>query len=143
MKISKDKRVTFKFVLKDETGKIVDASQDEPTVYLHGHQQILPLLEQALEGKSETDFVSVFIPFEQAYGKHSPYLVRKVLRKHFAQADLQIGMKVYSPDNERFVMTVTEIGDEFITLDANHPLAGISLIFEIEILNVQDPTSAS
>jgi FKBP-type peptidyl-prolyl cis-trans isomerase SlyD len=138
--ICKNKVVTFTFILKDDQGNILDKTEDEPTRYVHGYQHIMPILEEALEGKVVNEKVSVFIPFEKAYGKRESYLIRKVSRAQFSDPNLKIGMKVYSPENERFKMRVIEVDDDFVTLDANHPLAGISLQFEIEIQKIRDAT---
>lgn len=138
MIISKDKVVTFEFELKDEDGNPLD-KRNEPTVYLHGYRHILPLIEQALEGKTIGDKVEIPIPPEKAYGKQDPHLIRTFPIDQFPQAkELKVGMKVYSPENQALVMKVIRIEKGEITVDANHPLAGQTLVFSVKILAVRD-----
>lgn len=138
MIISKDKVVSFIFELKDEANNVID-KRKEPTHYLHGYQHILPLIEQALEGKTLADKVKISIPPDLAYGMPDEKLIRTLPSSQFPQSDnLQVGMKVYPNDKDHLVMKIIKIEGDTITLDANHPLAGQTLTFEVTVLNVRD-----
>lgn len=140
MIIEKNKVVTFFFELKDETGNIID-KREEPSIYLHGYHHIMPLLEQSLEGKAVHDKVIISIPPEKAYGKQDPHLIRTFSADQFPQIkQLTVGMKVYSPTSQNLVMKIIKIEDDKITVDANHPLAGQTLSFQVEILDVREAT---
>lgn len=140
--ITKNTVVTYHFVLKDEKNQVLDTSGEEPFTYLHGYQHILPLLEEALTGKTVNDEVTVTVPPDRAYGKRDEHLVRVFNRSQFPQSDeLTVGMRVYSPVHQQFVMKIIQIDGDNITIDANHPLAGMSLVFEIKVLSVREATS--
>lgn len=140
MNITKDKVVSFTFHLKDEENNIID-KRAEPTHYLHGYQHILPLIEQGLEGKTVGDKVKIPIPPEQAYGMPEEKLIRTLPANQFPSVEnLQVGMKVYPNDKHHLVMKIIKIEGEHITVDANHPLAGQTLNFEVTVLNVRDAT---
>ncbi len=140
MNIAKDKVVSFNFYLKDEENNIID-KRAEPTHYLHGYQHILPLIEQGLEGKASGDKVIIPIPPEQAYGMPEEKLIRTLPASQFpAAGNLEVGMKVYPNDKQHLMMKIIKIEGDNITVDANHPLAGQTLNFEVSILNVRDAT---
>jgi FKBP-type peptidyl-prolyl cis-trans isomerase SlyD len=141
MKIDKNKVVSFTFIMKDELGAVLDGSFQEEVVYLHGYHHILPLLEQGLAGHQQQETVKLTIPPEKGYGKREEALIKSVPRNQFAKEDsLKVGAKVYSPEHQDFVMTIVDIQPESILLDANHPLAGKTLLFEIHIVGVRDAT---
>lgn len=143
MKIIKDTVVTFKYVLQNEEGAIVEAPPSQPTVYLHGYHQIMPMIEQALAQKGAGDKIEVFIPYDKAYGKRNPDFIKVIPRSHFAQPEtLKIGMKVYPSENRDFMIKIVEISGDEVTIDANHPLAEINLKFLIEVLEVRQATEA-
>jgi len=138
--ITKDRVVTFFFTLKDEIGNIID-KREQPSVYLHGYRHIMPLIEQALEGKALGDNINILIPPEKAFGKRDGHLIRTFPASQFPEVKhLTVGMNVYSPSNRELVMKIIKIENNEITVDANHPLAGQTLIFEAEILGVREAT---
>ncbi|MBI2792616.1 MAG: peptidylprolyl isomerase [Gammaproteobacteria bacterium] len=140
MIISKNAVVRFYFELKDEKGNVVD-KRNEPTQYLHGYQHILPLIEQALEGKTKNDTVVIHIPPEDAYGMPDEKLIRTLPISQFpSDQQLKVGMKVYPSDKRDFVMVVKDIDGDKVTLDANHPLAGQTLTFEMQVIDVRPAT---
>lgn len=142
MKIEKNKVVSFTFVMKDEQGTVLDGSFQEKVVYLHGYNHILPLLEQGLAGHELNETVILSIPPEKGYGKRVEALIKSVPRNQFANEDnLKIGAKVYSPEYQGFVMTIVDIQPESVLLDANHPLAGKTLIFEIHVVEIREANS--
>ncbi len=128
---------------------VVDADSDEnidssdgrdPMVYLHGARNIIPGLEQALEGKAEGDAFDVTVAAAEAYGEHSQDRVQKVPREAFAEiGEVQPGLKVTAQTEMGPIeLLVTEVGDEEVTVDANHPLAGKNLKFSVRVESVRD-----
>ncbi len=143
MEITKNKVVTFSFVMNDEAGNTLDGSFNEEIVYLHGYHHILPTLEEGLAGKKKGESVTIILPPEKGYGLREEQLVQSVPRTQFAEAGtLKVGMKVFSPDNQDFVMTVVGVDEEKVVLDANHPLAGKTLQFVISIIDVREASAA-
>lgn len=119
--------------------RVVDSSDGrEPLAYVHGEQQIIPGLEEQLEGLNAGDKKAVSVAPERGYGAWDPNGVHKVPRSAFKSPDnVKVGDVVsgQSGDN-RFQAQVTEVGSAEITLDLNHPLAGKTLHFEVEVVNV-------
>ncbi len=136
--------VSFDYTLTDPTGQTLDSSVGrEPLAYLHGFGNIIPGLESALVGKQAGDQLVVNVPAAQAYGEHDESLVQPVPRSQFpAGTDIQIGMQFQarSPDGQARVVKVTSVDAENVTIDANHPLAGVPLKFEVTIKEVRAAT---
>lgn len=143
MQITKDKFVAFNYTLKDKEGKILDSTEGtQPLAYLHGNGYIIPGLEKALEGKTQGDKFSVTVEPEDAYGIRDERLVTSVPRDRFeTDAPIEIGMKfqVLTPAGPTIV-TVTKVQEDQITVDGNHDLADKVLCFDIEIVEVKEPT---
>ena len=122
-----------------DDGTVFDSSRErDPLEFVQGQGMLIPGFESAVEGHEAGDVVSVTIAPEDAYGEADPELIFTVPR---AQVPDHIPLNVGVPlqlSNEQGQMnvTITEVGPEEITLDANHPLAGKSLMFEIEIVSV-------
>ena len=142
MQVSSDRVVTLHYTLTGDDGAVIDKSTGEPLSYLHGHGNIIPGLEQALEG-TEAGFQSrVTIEPEQGYGERRDDMVIGVAREQFDPGmDLKPGLQVMAngPQGD-VVFTVVEVGDEEVTLDGNHPLAGQRLHFDVEITDVRAAT---
>ena len=142
MQISRDTVVTLHYTLTGEDGTVIDASSNEPLSYLHGHGNIIPGLEQALEG-TETGFQSrVTIEPEHGYGERRDDMVIGVAREQFDPGmDLKPGLQVMAngPQGD-VIFTIVEVGDDEVTLDGNHPLAGQRLHFDVEITDVRKAT---
>jgi FKBP-type peptidyl-prolyl cis-trans isomerase SlyD len=143
MAIEKDKVVSIDYTLTGNDGQVLDSSQGrEPLAYLHGAGNIIPGLENALEGKSEGDQLNVQIPPDQAYGPRDERMVQPVPRTAFqGVADIQPGMQFQANTNAgtRLITVVGVEGDQ-VTIDANHPLAGATLNFDVKVVNVRDAT---
>lgn len=143
MTVTKDKVVSIEYTLKDESGEILDSSTElGPLEYLHGNGNLIVGLEKALEGKKAGDEVSVTVEPAEAYGEYSDELLIKVPKTHFdADTEIEVGMQFEAgaPDGGRIV-TVTEINGDEVTIDANHPLAGEKLFFEVKVISVRDAT---
>src|SRR5687767_11675027 len=144
MAIEKDKVVSIDYTLTGENGQVLDTSQGrEPLAYLHGAGNIIPGLENALEGKNEGDQLNVKVPPDQAYGPRDERMVQPVPRTAFQGVDtIQPGMQFQASTNAgpRLITVVGVEGDQ-VTIDANHPLAGATLNFDVTIRNVRDASA--
>jgi FKBP-type peptidyl-prolyl cis-trans isomerase SlyD len=143
VQIAKNRVVSFHYTLRDEQGNVLDASGTRgPLSYLHGKNNIIPGLEEALEGKAAGDKVEVTVPPEQGYGARSESLVQIVPRDRFTEgAEIMPGMQMRAsgPQGARLV-TVLRVERDFVTVDANHPLAGRTLHFSVEVADVRKAT---
>ncbi len=144
MIISKDSVVTMNYTLKNEAGEVMDTSSGRaPLVYLHGVGALIPGLESELEGKSASDKLAVVIAPEDAYGERSEELLRVVSKDGFqGEEELLEGMRVQL-DTEQgpMIAVVVKITGTEVTLDMNHPLADMTLYFDVEVLNVRPATA--
>lgn len=141
--ITKDTAVKFNYTLKDDEGNILDQSPEgQPLAYLHGHSNIIPGLEQQLEGKSAGERVNAVVEPVDGYGEYQELAVQKVPRDNFQGVeDIQAGMQFQSEaGGQVMLVTVTDVNDEEVTVDANHPLAGKRLTFDVEIQEVRAAT---
>jgi FKBP-type peptidyl-prolyl cis-trans isomerase SlyD len=141
MIISDNCVVSIHYTLTDDEGRELDSSSGQDAFsYLHGARNIIPGLEQALTGKSAGDELRVTVQPKDAYGEVNPDLVQQVPREVFAGIDdLQPGMQFRTGDDEQSLnITVTEVSDELVTIDANHPLAGLVLHFDVRVEDVRE-----
>lgn len=140
MKIEKDKMVQLHYTLKNSANEILDSSEGiEPLPYLHGNGMLIAGLEKALEGKEVGEKFSVAIEPEEAYGLRSEELVIEVDRNQFEDgSQIEVGMQF---DAGGRIVEVKAIDGDKITIDANHPLAGEKLFFDVEIVEVRDATA--
>lgn len=143
MKIELDKWVVIDYTLKNEQGEVIDTSVGKEALgYLHGNGFIIPGLEKQLEGKEAGDKINAVVPPAEAYGEYDEALLIKVPRDRFEGVDtLEIGMnfQVQTPQGPAIVHIV-ELGDDLITIDGNHELAGKTLYFDVEVKEVRDAT---
>ena len=143
MHIEKNRVVTFNYTLRDDQGAVLDSSSGRRALsYLHGKGNIIAGLEQALSGKSAGDRFDVSVAPEQGYGARDERLVQIVARAKFGEvAGLAPGMQVRAngPRGPRTV-TVVRVDRDFVTVDANHPLAGRTLHFSLEVTDVRKAT---
>lgn len=140
MQISKNKVAGIHYTLKNGQGEILDTSDGrEPLYYLHGAGNLIIGMEEGLEGKNAGDKFSLKISPEKGYGELDPDMIQKVPRSAFGDQEVRPGMKFST--NQGGVVTVTEVGLENVTVDANHPLAGVELNFEVEVMEVREATS--
>lgn len=143
MKIEKNKVVGFHYTLTDDDQNVIDTSLNhEPLTYLHGHHGIIPGLEEEMNGKMLNDSFKIRIEPEKAYGNYNHDLVFEVNRSNFSDPDgLEIGIQVQGQMKENeppVLLTVTEIKEDTIILDGNHPMAGQTLNFDIRIVEIRD-----
>ncbi|MEJ2644706.1 MAG: peptidylprolyl isomerase [Gammaproteobacteria bacterium] len=144
MEVAKHKVVLIDYTLTDAEGTVLDSSQgSEPLAYIHGIGNIIPGLEEALEGKSAGDALQVSVPPAQAYGERDNALTQAVPRDRFEGADeVKVGMQFHtmSEGGAQQVVTVIDVADDNVTIDANHPLAGVTLNFDVNVVEVRDAT---
>ena len=143
MKATSNMVVTMHYTLSDDNGAVIDSSvSGEPMSYLHGHGNIIPGLESAIEG-NEAGFKSrVTVAPEEGYGDRNPEAVFEAPREQFPEdMDLTSGTQVYAEGPEGPVsFTIVGTTDSGVMLDANHPLAGRTLHFDVEITEVRVAT---
>jgi len=142
MTIAQHKVVTIHYKVSDsESDEVIDSSENsEPMTYLHGARNIIPGLEQALEGKSVGDELEVTVAAADAYGEHSDDRIQQVPKEAFEGMEkVEPGMAVTAQtDQGQINLVVIEVSDDMVTVDANHPLAGKSLKFEVTVEEVRD-----
>lgn len=139
MVITKNKVVSFHYTLNDPDGKLLDTSAGrDPFDYLHGAGNIVPGLEEHMEGKSAGDSLKVAVPPEKGYGDFNSQLLQRVPLEKFGGQKVEEGMQFQTPDHN--VFTVAEIKDGSVLLNGNHPLAGVTLHFSVEITGVREAT---
>lgn len=145
MQIAAQKVVSIDYTLTDDQGQVIDSSKGgEPLAYIQGIGNIIPGLEAALEGKKSGDTLKVSIAPADGYGERNDSMMQAVPRHMFENADeIQTGMQFHTmtEDGHPMVVTVVEISPETITVDANHPLAGQTLHFDVTVVDVRDATS--
>lgn len=145
MTIDNNKVITIDYTLYDEQKNVLDTTQnEEPLSYIHGIGAIIPGLESALMGKTVGDEINVTVNPEDGYGVRNENLVMQVNKKEFQKAynnDVRIGMMFQAQTGDRIsLFTITEIGDESLTVDGNHPLADMTLEFDVKIVDIRDAT---
>lgn len=142
MLVAKNKVVVFDYRLSDGQGAVIEESQDTgPFAYIHGTNSIIPGLESALEGKQAGEALTVSVEPGKAYGERDDTLVAVVPRDRFESDQVEIGMRFQTETQHGMrVFTVTEVTDEAVTVDGNHPLAGQALTFNVNIVEVRDAT---
>ncbi len=140
MKITNDSVVSFHFTLSVNGTAVESSFESEPLVYLHGRNAIVPGLEEALVDLVKGDKLNVTLPPEKAYGVRNENLVQKLPRDQFPK-DVEVGMQfqVDGPQGP-MVLTVSDVSDEEVTIDANPELAGQTLNFDIEVMDVRTAT---
>ncbi len=140
MEISKNKVASIHYTLKNKKGEIIDSSSGkEPLTYLQGASNLIPGMEEGLEGKTVGNKLVLSIEPEKGYGVKNDQLVQKVPRANFPTQSVEIGMQFQT--NAGAVVTVTHVSLETITVDGNHPLAGEQLFFDVEVTAVRDATA--
>jgi FKBP-type peptidyl-prolyl cis-trans isomerase SlyD len=139
MQISKHKVAAIHYTLRDNGGKILDSSSGrDPLYYLHGAGNLIPGMEEGLEGKVKGDKFDLKVSPEKGYGIRDEKLIQKVPVKAFGGKKVEKGMQFRSGHGG--VVTVTTIEGESVTVDGNHPLAGVELNFAVEIMEVRAAT---
>lgn len=144
MQIENNRVVSIAYTLKDNDDNIIDQSEDGSFCYLHGASNIIPGLEDALTGKGSGDELSVTVPPEEGYGVRDDARIQNVPREMFpADQEITAGMQFHaqSPDGHAIMVTVAAVEDDQITVDGNHPLAGVELNFVVKIMDIREATA--
>ncbi|MBC3811087.1 FKBP-type peptidyl-prolyl cis-trans isomerase [Undibacterium aquatile] len=142
MKIVKNSVVTARYTLKDAQDNLIEEGQ-EPMVYLHGgYDNIFPKIEEALEGKEAGFSTVIQLNPEDAFGDYDAALVKVEPRNRFP-SPIEVGMQFEgmpeeTEEDEALIFTVTDIAEDKVVLDGNHPLAGIALRFSLTVESVRE-----
>ena len=140
--IQSNARVVLEYTLKDEKGEVLDSSDaedGEPITYVHGYGMLVPGLEAALDGLEVGASKDVTVSPEEGFGERDDELVLEIDRGDFPEPkNVKVGDEVVaeSPDGEEVPMRVVEVKDETVVVDANHPLAGVTLRYAVKVKEV-------
>ena len=141
MKVETNKAITINYTLKDDQQQIIDQSSDNSFEYLHGHQGIVPGLEASLENRHVGDRFSVTIAPEEGYGLRDEGKIETVPRELFPKDEpIEPGMQFHAESAEQELITITilEVNDNSVKIDGNDPLAGKTLHFDVEVVEIRD-----
>jgi FKBP-type peptidyl-prolyl cis-trans isomerase SlyD len=141
--IAEKKIVSIHYTLKNDAGDTLDTSAEaEPLAYLHGAGNIVPGLERALDGKAVGDKVSAVVAPVDGYGERAGPGPQPVPKAAFEGADVQPGMAVVAEDQEgnQMPLWIVAVEDDRVMVDNNHPLAGETLHFDVEVMEIRDAT---
>ena len=140
MEITKHSVAALEYTLTNDQGEVLDSTQGRgPLAYVHGTESIIPGLEAELEGKAAGDAFQVRIAPTEAYGERNEEMVQSVARDQLPTGELEVGMQLQaqSEGGDAFLVTVVEVGESEVKLDANHPLAGVALNFDVKVVEVR------
>lgn len=144
MPFEANKVISFNYTLKDDQGAVIESTANkQPLTFLSGQNQIIPKLEEALNGMLIGGKKNVKVDAAQAYGEYDEKAIQNVKKEQFpAEAKLEVGMTYLanSPDGKQMPFTITEVKESNITVDFNHPLAGKNLEFDVELVDKRDAT---
>jgi len=139
MQIAKNKVASIHYTLKDNEGNILDTSGGrDPLLYIHGVGNLIPGMEEGLEGQEQGTKLELKIKPEKGYGVRNDELIQKVPRSAFGSEKVEQGMQFQTGNGG--VVTVTNVGLNEVTIDGNHALAGVDLNFSIEVMEVRTAT---
>ena len=143
MQVADNMAVSIHYTLTNDDGEVLDSSiGDDALVYLHGREHIISGLEKALHGKVAGDKFKVRIAPEDAYGELMEEMIQVISRDMFEGIDdIEVGMQFNADvSSGSGVVTVVNIEEDDITIDGNHPLAGLALTFDVEVLDIRPVT---
>lgn len=144
-KIEQNDVVSIEYELtKAGDSEVIDSNiGKEPLVFMVGKRQIIPGLEEQIIGMSQDDKADILVKAEKAYGEYNSEAIQVTPREQFSNIELQEGMSLYgqSEDGQTVMVTVKSFDDAEVTIDYNHPLAGSDLMFNVNILNVREPSA--
>ncbi|MBF7074737.1 peptidylprolyl isomerase [Glaciecola sp. MH2013] len=142
MQIEKDHVVTLHYTVKTSDGDVIDSSREaEPLAFLQGSHFMIEGIEEALFGKKKGDIFALDLDPDKAYGQRHDDLVQEVPSAMFEGMDVEVGMsfRATTDDGEQSVIIIDKT-DDTVTVDGNHPLSGMSLAFNIEVVDVREAT---
>lgn len=141
LEVRRDRVVRFHYELYDDGGKRLESSRDgDPVVALYGHGGLVPGVERALAGRTAGDRLEVRVPPEEGFGERREDRIRRVQKKRLASPKrLRPGMTVFlhTETGERHA-TVVKVGSSVVDVDFNHPFAGLTLAFRLEVVDVRE-----
>lgn len=142
MKIEESHVVTLHYSVYNTSEELLDSSHDdEPLVFMQGRGFVIPGLDNGLLGKQAGDKFTLKVASEDAYGEYSESLVQQVPLSMFEGMDVEPGMQFRATtDDGDIPVIITEVAEDEATVDANHPLAGLDLVFDVEIIDVRVAT---
>ncbi|KGM53730.1 peptidylprolyl isomerase [Lysobacter daejeonensis GH1-9] len=143
MNIEKDRVVLFHYSVSEQGQEPLESSEGrDPLAILIGHNNIIPGLEKAMEGKAAGDKFEVDVAAADAYGERREGMIQRVPKKHFEGAKLVPGMQAVLPTNfGPRAVTIQKVGMSVVDVDLNHPMAGKDLHFAIEIVEVREASA--
>ncbi len=150
LSIQPNTHVILDYELRDDAGELLDASDaedGEQIEYVHGYGMLVPGLEAALVGLRQGDEREVVVPAEAGYGERDESLVLQLDKGDLPQGaeggSVEVGDELVaeSPEGDEIAMTVVELKDDVVVVDANHPLAGMTLHYQVKVVEVRDATS--
>lgn len=141
MTIKQDTFVSINYTLKNKDGEIIDSSNGSDALqFITGRGFLIPGLEKELEGKQAGDKFSCEIPAKEAYGEYQDSLKVTVSKAQFdTDVEIEVGMQFQAGMGQ--IVTVTEVKENEVVIDANHPLAGQNLFFDVEVVSVREATA--
>lgn len=143
MQIEENTVAYIEYELTNDEGEVMDSSKGRaPLGYVHGTGSLIPGLEAELAGKGPGDAFRVRVPCEQAYGERTEAMVQTVGRDQLPrEVDVEVGMRFHAESQAGMhIVTVVGVEDDVVTLDANHPMAGIDLNFDVKVVDVRAAT---
>ena len=143
MIVAANKVVKMHYSVLDNDGNTIDNSfGGEPLIFIVGTGYLISGLENALQGKQAGDTLSVKVEPEEGYGERHDHLMQAVPKSMFEGMDVEVGMsfRATTPEGEQSVIII-ETSDDEVVVDGNHPLAGIPLTFDVEVVDVRDATA--
>ncbi len=144
MQIQNETVVTLHYTLTDDDGNLLDKSNDGSFAYLHGANNIIIGLENALTGKTSGDQLDVSVAPEEGYGMRNDAMLQEVPKEMFEdESQISVGQQFHAqgPDGQVLIVTVSEVQDDKVIVDGNHPLAGVNLNFDVTVVDVRDATA--
>ena len=137
--------VEMNYTLTDNSGEVLDTSNGKaPLAYIQGKNNIIPGLEKEMMGKKVGDTFKVTVAPEEGYGKRNEAMIQSVSKEQFGPEanNVEVGMKfqLEGPEGKMLLVTAIEVKESEVVLDGNHPLAGQTLHFDIEVMSLREAT---
>ncbi|HEY5543040.1 MAG TPA: peptidylprolyl isomerase [Candidatus Binatia bacterium] len=132
--------VSFEYTLSDENGEVLQSNKGkEPVTYTHGQHEIIPGLEKGLSEMEINEEKSIRVKPEEAYGQVDPQGFKEVPKSDIPTTELEVGtpLNARGPQGEELLIHVSEVKDETVVLDFNHPLAGKTLNFDVKVVDIE------
>jgi len=142
MKVSLNNVVAIHYTLTNNEGTVLDSSDGRgPLNFIHGLGHLIPGMEEGLDGKQVGNKFQLKVSPEKGYGNYQNEMVQEVPVSAFAGQEIKVGMQFEAgTGDQRFLVTIKAIDAETVTVDGNHPLAGVELNFDIEVMAIREAT---